>query len=424
MSALSESRWLRYAVFFYLYVMQGVPAGFSLTAVTNYLTAEGVSPAVTGSFVAAVGLPWTVQFVWGPIIDWRQNSPMGRRRPWVVLSMLLAFVASLGLLFVSDPPAQVAFLSLTFFIHSVFDSVQDASVDAMAITVTPADERGRVNAFMRGGILFGVGVGAAGLGYLIRHIGFVPTALIHSLLLLVMTAVVFFVRERPEDSLLPWRRDAERVGLPNLPPGWNLGRIFRELFRGLLGATSLRLFGAILLVYLCLSVFIRTFSVHMIRELKWEDASLSVLTGTYGMLMALLVTLVVGALSDRVGLRRLLLISMSAIGAFLLIFNFLAPLWTRGGVATGGLILWYTFDPSFSIAAMPILMSLCRKGVEGSQFTTYMALVNLSDVLGAYVSGHALAWVTAPTIGLCCGAAIIGAMLSAGWLTRTREVAV
>lgn len=310
--ALSESRWLRYVVFFYLYAMQGVPVGFALTAVTNYLTAEGISPATTGAFVAAVGLPWTVQFVWGPLIDLRQNSPMGRRRPWVIVSMLSAFFASLGLLFVNNPPAQIAVLSFTFLAHSLFASVQDASVDAMAITVTPDGERGRVNAFMRGGILFGTGVGAAGLGYLIRYSGFSSAALVHSLLLLIMTAVVFFVRERPEDSLLSWgKKDIEPAAArPNSPPDWNLKRIFRELFRGLLGAASLRLFGAILLVYLCLSVFIRAFSVHMIRELKWEDASLSVLTGTYGILMALLVTLVVGALSDRVGLRRLLLISM------------------------------------------------------------------------------------------------------------------
>jgi hypothetical protein len=38
--SLSENRWLRYVVFFYLYVMQGVPAGFSGVALANYLTGE------------------------------------------------------------------------------------------------------------------------------------------------------------------------------------------------------------------------------------------------------------------------------------------------------------------------------------------------------------------------------------------------
>ena len=66
---LSRSQALRYVVFFYLYVMQGLPAGFALTALTNYLTANDVNPAAIGSFTAIVGLPWAFQFVWGPVID-------------------------------------------------------------------------------------------------------------------------------------------------------------------------------------------------------------------------------------------------------------------------------------------------------------------------------------------------------------------
>jgi len=66
--SLSESRPLRYAAFFYLYVMQGIPAGFALTAVANYLTAENTSPKIVGTFVAVVGLPWAVQFVWGRLL--------------------------------------------------------------------------------------------------------------------------------------------------------------------------------------------------------------------------------------------------------------------------------------------------------------------------------------------------------------------
>jgi PAT family beta-lactamase induction signal transducer AmpG len=117
---LSSSRPLRYVAFFYLYVMQGLPAGFALTAVANYLIAEGASAAAVGSFVAVVGLPWAVQFVWGPVIDRFQHSALGRRKPWVVLSQLVAFLASLGILTIDDPVRQVGALSLAFFIHSIF----------------------------------------------------------------------------------------------------------------------------------------------------------------------------------------------------------------------------------------------------------------------------------------------------------------
>ena len=51
-------------------------------------------------------------------------------------------------------------------------------------------------------------------------------------------------------------------------------------------------------------------------------------------------------------------------------------------------------------------MTLCRRGVEGSQFTAYMALVNLADVAGNYVAGYALTVTSAPVIGLACGALV------------------
>jgi PAT family beta-lactamase induction signal transducer AmpG len=90
-----------------------------------------------------------------------------------------------------------------------------------------------------------------------------------------------------------------------------------------------------------------------------------------------------GVLADRFGARRLLLYVTLFVGAFLVVFNLLAPWWVHEGVATGGQVLWYMIDPVFSVAAMPVLMAICRKGVEGSQFTTYMALVNLVDIAGA-----------------------------------------
>ena len=102
-----------------------------------------------GTFVSISALPWALQFVWGPLIDRFQTSTMGRRRPWVIFSQASAFCASLGLLFVKKPVEHyVLNLAIAFFIHSIFASIQDASVDAQAITTIPVTERGRINAFM------------------------------------------------------------------------------------------------------------------------------------------------------------------------------------------------------------------------------------------------------------------------------------
>ena len=160
---LSESRQLRYFTFFYLYLMQGIPAGFRGATIYNYLIEKGLTASAVGSFVLVVGLPWSFQFVWGPVVDRFQHSLMGHRKQWVVLTQLAAVAASLGLLLVHEPLGQLGLMSALFFVHSLFASIQDTSVDAMAISVTPEPERGRVNAFMRAGFLLGGSLGAAGL---------------------------------------------------------------------------------------------------------------------------------------------------------------------------------------------------------------------------------------------------------------------
>lgn len=64
-------------------------------------------------------------------------------------------------------------------------------------------------------------------------------------------------------------------------------------------------------------------------------------------------------------------------------------------------------DPLLSVPAMALLMAFCCPCIEGSQFTTYMALVNLCGVASSYLNGWLLELTTAPTIGLGCGVLLL-----------------
>ena len=434
---LSRSRPLRYGVFLYLYIMQGIPSGFYLTALTNYFTAEGVRPNVVGSFIAIIGLPWAFQFIWGPLIDRFQGSPMGRRKPWVVGSQLMTVLASCLLLFVDNPVAQITTLAWLFCLRSVFAAIQDASVDAMAITVIPEDERGRVNAFMRAGFLIGTGIGTAVFAIILRKYSFHGAAIAQIGFLLTGVLLMVFIRERPGDQLLPWFRplrqalrdqrsgpfdpSSARENQPNTrPPDRNAGAgphdfrwLFTELFRGLFNRRSILLFGAIILAYTGNALFLRAYNHHLIEKLGWSDTDVSVLTGTYGMVVATVIALTGGYLADRIGARRLLVIMLGVVAVYLIGFNLLSGAWVHRDVAKTGLVALYFMDPAVSAAAMPVLMSICRKGVEGSQFTTYMAFVNLGDIAGTFFAGNALLYLSAPTIGLAAGGLAVGAMVVA-----------
>lgn len=409
LAALNQSARLRYFTFFYLYVMQGIPAGFALTAIANFLAGQHVAPNKIGSFIAIVGIPWILQFVWGPLIDRYQYSIIGHRKHWVVLTQLVAFLASLTLLLISNPVQQIVLMSVVFFVHSLFASVQDASVDAIAIFIVPEQERGRVNAFMRGGFLLGIAFGAAVLSTVLHAYGFYAAAMLQSLCLLAMTILTFFIKLDKNDPLLP-RFGKQRVQHHYDADNPSVKWLFKQLYQGIVTRVSLQKFGVIALVYLCNSIFIRSFSYYIINTLHWHDNDVSVLQGSWGSLLTFAVIIAGGVISDKLGARRLQQRVMWGIGIFLVVLCGLYSLWQNRTLTTAGLILWNFADPMFSVAAFPILMSLCRQQVEGSQFTAYMAFINLCDVVGSYVTGWALTLIAAPWLGLSCGITVIAAV--------------
>lgn len=416
MPVLSESRNLRYFTFCYLYVMQGIPAGFRGSTIYNYLIEKGLTASAVGSFVLVVALPWSFQFVWGPVVDRFQHSVIGHRKQWVVLTQLVAVGASLGLLFIKNPLTQLGLLSTLFFVHSLFASIQDTSVDAMAIDVTPERERGRLNALMRIGFLLGTSLGAAGLAPVLARYGFQTAVVWQSLALLAFTILTFFLRIDRTDRLLPaWgqlvagRGKKAAAAVVDDPPLW---RVFQELFRSLWQPRSLRIFLCVWVVYLAVTVFYSSFIYTLIHSLGWRARAVSVLEGSWVNLLAVGALLGGGLISDRFSALRLQRWVLGAIVLVLLGLSLAYTYWAQSGFAIGGIVVLNLIDPFMSVAALPLLMNLCDDRVAASQFTTYMALINFGSVVGAKINGWALEVTTAPVVGLACTTAVLLALLA------------
>jgi PAT family beta-lactamase induction signal transducer AmpG len=404
MKTLVENQRLRYFYFYYLYLMQGVPAGFALIAVTNYLAAKRIDAHLLANFGVLIGLPWAFKFVWGPLVDKFQNSAMGRRRAWILFAQIMAFLASLLLLLFDDPVTEFNVLIAAFVLHGVFASLQDISVDAMAITVVPEPERGRTNALMKSGMVSGQAIGSAGLAVVMHHSGFQTAALVQSALLLTLTLLTFLIREKPQDALLSFQavqsQSSRSQGQPFL-------KLAKELADAMLVRRSLLLFCAVAAVFISERLFQRIFTLHLIQKLNWSDTSVSVLTGTYGTVTAVIIALIGGWLSDRIGALRMLLAVTFVMGAGFLGFSLAWAWWTHSMVSTSGLLLRQMFESLFSIAALPVLMSVCRREIAAAQFGFYMALSNQADVLGIYMSGFLLLHFHVSVIGMVCGLAIL-----------------
>lgn len=404
--ALDKSSRLRYVTFFYLYILQGVPAGFSLTAIANFLVGQHVNPEKIGTFIALAGLPWILQFVWGPLIDRFQYSSMGNRKHWIVFSQWASVVITTALFSISEPAINLSSLGLIFFANSIASSIQVASVDAMAITITPVNERGKMNGFMRGGFLLGTAFSSSVFSIMLHNYNFKTVAIVHTLILAFFSALFFFTKINSSNTLLPAfvkPNDTNSTGEKNPP----FKMVFKNIYRGITSLQSLHYLIIIAVIYFCSSVFIRSYTYHLINVMKWSDKTVSLLQGGWGSIVTFIAILIAGNQSDKIGAKYLQIKVMWAVCIFLLMLNLTYKLWNFQPYAGLALVLWNLADPLLSVAVFPILMGLCIKKIEGSQFTTYLAIINLCDVFGSYVTGWSLNVVSAPVLGLMCGACIL-----------------
>src|SRR5262245_22463939 len=95
-------------------------------------------------------LPWAGKPLLGPLVDRVGFGRFGRRRPFVLLSeagMALTLVVLAGV----DPARSLGTYSVLVLVHNVFAAAQDVGVDALALDILSADERGRVNGIMSAG---------------------------------------------------------------------------------------------------------------------------------------------------------------------------------------------------------------------------------------------------------------------------------
>ncbi len=207
--ALTESKMRRYVSLCVLYVAQGLPSGFANVAFVAFLVTNGIAIEQIAILFATVYLPWTFKFIWGPVIDMIRFPQFGIRRPWILFAETGMIISLATLLFVPDLVASIELVTILLFIHNLFSSLQDVSVDALAVDILEPDEVATVNGLMfaakRGGIIFGGAV----LGMLVVPFGIKSAIMVQLPLLILIMMLPLFLRERPGDRLFPWSKQEE-----------------------------------------------------------------------------------------------------------------------------------------------------------------------------------------------------------------------
>jgi len=154
---------------------------------------EGVDLSVIGLF-SLVGLPYTLKFLWSPILD-RFTLPLfGRRRGWLLLFQLILALAIAGL-GMSNPATNPWLVAGAAFLVTFFSASQDIVVDAYRREDLSDNELGLGSSFYVNG--YRVGMLLAGSGGLILsdHFSFQQVYFLMAASLLVGIVTTLLCRE-------------------------------------------------------------------------------------------------------------------------------------------------------------------------------------------------------------------------------------
>ena len=378
-----------------LYVAQGIPWGFITVTFVTFLAARGVGAGELAGLLTLGTLPWSVKFLWGPIIDRYQMGNYGRRRPWILLAQTGMVLMLFAMLFVPDPASNVHIIAIMFLIYNIFTSLQDVSTDALAVDVLKPHEMEKVNSYMFTSKTLGGAIGGAGLGTIIVFTGFKGAILLQIPILLGIMLAPLLMTERPGEKRFPWdvseisQMDSNKIASEEHDSN-AANDSFAVIFDKIRTAFSLRSarLGVILSLSVSLSfLLIPVLPLLFVLELGWTEAEFNATRGGWILIVTMIGYLVGGQLGRRFGGKSVIIYGAFATALSTSLWGISGDLWDNATWMVG---IWSLRSFGWSVVMINIyslVMKITWGDVGGTQFTGYMAMMNLSAIIGYQLTG-------------------------------------
>ena len=189
----------------------GLPFYLTSKTLQAWMTTAHVDLATIG-FFSLVTLPYSLKFVWAPVMDRYIPPFLGRRRGWVLITQILLLL-SIAAMALHDPARGLQMLAINAIAITFFSASQDISLDAYRTDVLQDREMGAGAAvFVLGYRIAMISTGALAF-FLADRIQWPAVYVVLSLLLLVGVATTFIAPE-PVLSDAPPKTLVEAVVLP------------------------------------------------------------------------------------------------------------------------------------------------------------------------------------------------------------------
>jgi PAT family beta-lactamase induction signal transducer AmpG len=356
----------RLAVMLPLGFASGLPLALTAGTLQAWLTMEGVDLKTIGIFTL-VGLPYTLKFLWAPVMDRFVPPWFGRRRGWMLLTQLCVAIG-LVLMAMTNPRAHPDWLGTYALLVAILSASLDIVFDAYRTDTLQSNERGFGAAVWVNGYRVALLVAGAGALVLADYVGWQMTYLamaavmLAGLLTIVMSPEPTRIAEAPKSL-------SEALGAP-----------LKEFF------SRPRALGflAVIVFYKLGDAFASSLqTAFLIGGIEFSATEVGAVKGV-GILATLLGALVGGIMMTRTGLFQ----SLLAFGVLQAVSNLgfvvLALVGKSASVLMAAVVFENVTGGMGTAAFVAMIMSLCDPRYTATQF----ALLSSLEALGRVFAGR------------------------------------
>ncbi len=352
----------------------GVPLLLTGSVLQAWMRKEGVDLSVIGLF-SLVGIPYTLKFLWSPVLD-RFTLPLfGRRRGWLLLfqALLMGAIIALGM---TNPRQNPWLVATVAFLVTFFSASQDIVVDAYRREDLSDNELGLGSSLYVNGYRIGMLLAGSGGLILADHIPFRQVYLLMAASLFIGLLTTLLCRE------------------PQVAEG--TPATFREAvihpFVEYLRRDSALLILLFILLYKIGDQMASTMTTPLYLDLGFTMTEIGAIAKLFGFWATILGGLLGGVLLLRLGIARALwffgilqAVSTAGFSLLALLGNSLAGL--------AGVIAFENLTSGMGTAAYVAYMaSITNRKFTATQYALLSSLMGIPRVLASAPTGYMAQW--------------------------------
>lgn len=390
------------AAILFLGFASGLPFYLTNRTLQAWMTIEGVDLATIGMF-SLVTLPYSLKFVWAPVMDRYVPPILGRRRGWLLITQL-ALLLAIAAMSLHDPSRGLQLLAFNAILIAFFSASQDVVFDAFRVDALDEREMGAGAAIGVLGYRIALLVtGSAALVLADR----LPWPTVYLLISLLMGIGVLATLWAPEPVLeaAPPRSMREAVTEPFLDffrrtgPVWGLVILFFIIF------------------YQLPDRFGQNMATPFLLQIGFSQTEVGAIQGGIGLFATIVGVLAGGAVIAAIGINRCVWI----FAAFQILSN-LAYYWIANvgadrSVLVVAIIIENLSGGLVTAVFVAYLMSLCSKQFSATQFALLSSLMAAARDIIVAPAGRIAEITGWPTYFLLTLAIGVPALVLLPWVT-------